>query len=56
MSLPIKLPIVVSISEIEIKDIAEVKPRSYEQFAKETFKKELASTHNETPYHVACNI
>ena len=52
----LKLPIKISNADIEIKDIADGKARSYETFAKDTFRKELGSENNETPYHVACNI
>ena len=39
-----------------MKDIADSKPRAYENFAKDTLRRELGASHNETPYHVACNI
>ena len=53
---PVTLPIMISSTEIEVKDISEKKPSTYEKFARETFRKELGSLDNETPYHVACNI
>lgn len=56
MGASVILPISVALDSIEVKDIADGKPRSYKSFAKETFKKELANAANETPYHVACNI
>jgi len=55
-AVPVILPITISSTDIEVKDISEKKPRTYENFAKETFRKELGSSNNETPYHVACNI
>lgn len=51
-----KLPVKVNLDDIEVKDISEVKPKTYELFARTTFKSELANVSNETPYHVACNV
>ena len=42
--------------DIEVKDISSQKPKAYETFARDTFRRELASAKNETPYHVACSI
>jgi len=52
----LQLPLALEPAETEVKEVSDLQPKSYEQFAREIFRSELGSAANETPYHVALNI